>query len=241
MKANQIYFNRHALENTSGNNKIFPSQKIKYQQKNEISKKSQKKIIQKSSISFTEKKLNKKPLKIINSKTKPKKEVNNGTLNLEDSSTNGFSGNNFKNSCIKKNIKELNIKIEFNIPFLLPTVTETESQFINTKLGENDSLDFTSKKISNEKTYLEKNNKDDSCELFDFNDKTHVDFVLKNFSMLSQSQSNIDKSSTMLEDCNDEEISGNKKVINKVKIFDTKHSKENFMKAATVDFKENKK
>ena len=230
---------RRSFENNLLNKNISSTQKKSSLQKY-IPPKLQVKSIQKKNKSFAEKKIKKNSLPVINSKTKHKKEVNFTTLNIEDSSTNCFSGNNLKNNCTKKNTKEelFDSKIEFNMPFLLPTVTEAESVFINTKLAENDSLDVSPIKISNEKTILQKSNKDDSCELYDFNDEKQVNLVLKNFSMLSHSQSNKDKSSTILEDCNDEETSGNKKVINKVKIFNTKHSKENFMKVATLNFNE---
>ena len=240
MKANHIYLNLHAFENNSVINKFTPSKKKIFHQKYTLSKKLHKKITQKHSLLSADQKLKKKSITTLNSKTKHKKEVKYSTFNIEDSSTNCLSRSNFKSNYAKKNtIKELlNSKIEFNIPFLLPTVSETESQFINTKLGEKDSLDISLSKISNEKSFLQKSKKDDSCEIYDFNDETHVDYVLNNFSMLSYSHSNQDKSSTMLEDCNDDELNGNKNVINKVKIFNTKHSKENFMNTAMMNFHE---
>ena len=68
-------------------------------------------------------------------------------------------------------------------------------------------------------------NENDSMEIYDFSDKTNVDYVLKNFSALSCSKSGKEKSksSFILEDFNDEDISGNKN-INKIKIFNTKQS-----------------
>lgn len=68
-------------------------------------------------------------------------------------------------------------------------------------------------------------NENDSMEIYDFSDKTNVDYVLKNFSALSCSKSGKEKSksSFILDDFNDEDISGNKN-INKIKIFSTKQS-----------------
>ena len=68
-------------------------------------------------------------------------------------------------------------------------------------------------------------NENDSMEIYDFSDKTNVDYVLKNFSALSCSKSGKEKSksSFILDDFNEEDINGNKN-INKIKIFNTKQS-----------------
>ena len=70
-------------------------------------------------------------------------------------------------------------------------------------------------------------NENDSLEIYDFTDKTNVDYVLKNLSALSCSKSGKDKSSITLDDFNEEDKSGNKKMINKIKIFNTKQSLSN--------------
>ena len=69
-------------------------------------------------------------------------------------------------------------------------------------------------------------NENDSLELYDFSDKTNIDYALRNLSALSCSRSGKDKSSINLDDCNEEE-SGNKKVINKIKMFNAKQSLSN--------------
>ena len=58
-------------------------------------------------------------------------------------------------------------------------------------------------------------------EIYDFTDKTNVDYVLKNLSVLSYSKSVKDKSSFILDDFNEEE-NENKQKINQIKIFNTK-------------------
>ena len=189
-------------------------------------------------------------------KLKPK--YNNNILNIEDSSTNCFSGN------IKKNIIpkfDYNIKNKQKenpiIPLLIPRDNDIESLFINFKLGEKDSYtdstlrsdlqNYNNNELycSNRKSNKSKSkisikkynhcqvdenigqNEDDSLEIYDFTDKTNVDYVLKNLSALSCSKSGKDKSSVTLDDYNEEDKIGNKKMINKIKIFNTKQSFSN--------------
>ena len=78
-------------------------------------------------------------------------------------------------------------------------------------------------------------------ELYDFTDKTNVDYVLRNLSVLSCSKSNKDKSSVNLDDCNEEEINTNKNFINKIKIFNAKKSFTNYSSKIKEDNFINKK
>ena len=68
-------------------------------------------------------------------------------------------------------------------------------------------------------------NENDSMEIYDFSDKTNVNYVLTNFSALSCSKSGKEKSksSFILDDFNEEDINGNKN-INKIKVFNTKQN-----------------
>lgn len=195
---------------------------------------------------------NSKNKNIKSSIIKPK--LNNILVNAEDSSTNYFSKSNKKN-IIPKADYNLTIKKKldtFAIPLLIPKESETESFFINFKLGEKDSytestLKSDLKKINKDYNinnlklnnnneiknynycYVDKNieqNENDSLEIYDFTDKNNVDYVLGNLSILSCSKSIKDKSSFILDDFNEEE-SENKKVINKIKIFNTKQSLSN--------------
>ena len=204
--------------------------------------------------------------KIISQNKLKKKTINN--INIEDSSTNGFSGINRKNLIPKFDYNIINNKKKdtFIIPLLIPRESDTESLFINFKLGEKDSnaestlrsdlkiLGDENKNINNLKLNnnkikvydhcdVDKNigkNENNSLEIYDFTDKTNVDYVLKNFSALSCSKSGQDKSSFILDDFNDDEISGNKKIINKIKIFNTKQSLcNNYVKSKLIHNKEN--
>ena len=194
-------------------------------------------------------------------KKKKKKSCNNNNpSNIEDSSTNCFSGNKNKNFITKLDNKFLSEKkIENFIPFLISKENDTESLFINFKLGEKDSytestLRSDSKNYNNynyvnnikltNKNYNNYNycevddsigkNEIDSLEIYDFNDKTNVDYVLKNLSALSCSKSGKDKSSIILNECNDEDISGNKN-INKIKVFNAKQNSKNFFSKIKVN------
>ena len=90
-------------------------------------------------------------------KTKPKKCQKLSTM--EDKSTNYN--------------EYINYKVEFNIPHLFTVEAETESEFLNIKLGESDSIiDKPKESKIKSKIY------DDSREIYDFTDKTHVDFVI---------------------------------------------------------------
>ena len=187
---------------------------------------------------------------------------NNNPSNIEDSSTNCLSGNKKKNFKSKLDDKLLNDKKfeNFIIPFLITKDNDTESLFINFKLGEKDSysesllrndskidnnnyannIKLTNKNFNNY-NYCEVDenigkNEIDSLELYDFNDKSNVDYVLKNLSALSCSKSGKDKSSSIiLDECNDEDISGNKKIINKIKIFNVKQNSPNFCSKIKVN------
>ena len=123
---------------------------------------------------------------------KSKSQVNN-----EDSSTNFLSG--LKEKKFVKN--DISTKMK----------SETESFFINFKLGEKDSIMDNilinySKTIENEnkkKINLKQNfnyckvnnyslqNENDSFEIYDFNDETNVRYVLKNLSNLSCDKSDV--------------------------------------------------
>ena len=169
----------------------------------------------------------------------------NSTINVEDSSTNCFSGN-IKNNMIPrfeyKLINEKN-KGNFIIPLLISKDSDDESLFINFKLGEKDTYTESTLrndlkannnniKIPNNYDYCEVDdniglNENDSLEIYDFNDKTNVDYVLKNLSMLSYSKSGNEKSFILLDDYNEENTNRNKKMINKIKIFNTKQSISN--------------
>ena len=84
---------------------------------------------------------------------KPKQ--NNNIINIEDSSTNCFSKNNKKNMIPKFDYNLINNKKKdiLPIPLLIPKESETESFFINFKLGENDS--YTESTLRND---LKQNN-----------------------------------------------------------------------------------
>ena len=172
------------------------------------------------------------------------KQNNNNIINIEDSSTSYFSKNNKKNMIPKFDYNLINNKKKdiLPIPLLIPKESETESFFINFKLGENDSYtestirndlkqnNINNLKLNNNKSKnynycnVDKNigqNENDSMEIYDFTDKTNVDYVLKNLSVLSYSKSVKDKSSFILDDFNEEE-NENKQKINQIKIFNTK-------------------
>ena len=177
-------------------------------------------------------------------------------INNEDSSTNYLSGSNYKKNNIEINYLNNNInknKEEYIIPSLLFRThhnkeSETESFFINFKLGEKDSymdnlILKPDKQIEKDKVYKQINlknnninkkynyckvskdcerNENDSLEIYDFNDETNVEYVLKNMSALSGDKTYRDENSNIFEDC--DEISDtriqNEKIINKIKIFE---------------------
>ena len=174
-------------------------------------------------------------------------------LNIEDSSTNCFSRNNYnrRNVPLRFNLNLINKQKEnFLIPLLITKESE-ESFFINYKLAKNDTITESTlrsdlinynlnnlkfnKKIKQKYDHcnVDENigkNENDSLELYDFTDKENVDYVLTNFSVLSYSNSNKDISSINLDDCNEEEIGENKKFINKIKIFSAKKNLSKFVK-----------
>ena len=157
-------------------------------------------------------------------------------LNNEDSSTNFLSGFNEKKIFYKKTRKD---KISPNIK------SESESFFINFKLGEKDSFMesiFKSRlKINgnenNKKINLKNNfdycrvnkdsgkNENDSLEIYDFNDETNVKYVLKNLSTtLSCDKSEVNNNlSNIFEELNEENWDNDEekdKIINDIKIFE---------------------
>lgn len=151
---------------------------------------------------------------------------------------------NYLNNNINKN------KEEYIIPSLLlknKKESETESFFINFKLGEKDSfmdniLINYSKTIENEnkkKINLKQNfnyckvnnyssqNENDSFEIYDFNDETNVKYVLKNLSTtLSCDKSEVNNNlSNIFEELNEENWDNDEekdKIINDIKIFEVK-------------------
>ena len=176
----------------------------------------------------------------------------NNKINIEDSSTNCLSGSNNKNKNTQKLNNNLTNKLKkdlFIIPLIISKESDTESNFINFKLGDKDSntestlrSDLKNYNYKNEKKCpntlkkkynhcdVDKNigqNESNSFEIYDFSDKSNVDYVLRNLSALSCSRSGKDKSSSILDDINEEETNGNKKPINKIKIFNTKQSLSN--------------
>ena len=110
-----------------------------------------------------------------NIKSNHEKKIISNILNIEDSSTNCFSGKNKKKIIprIIYNINEKKDKDNLIIPFLIQKENDTESLFINFKLGEKDSytestlrsdIEYNnykkeSKKIINMKSSYNKNNK----------------------------------------------------------------------------------
>ena len=167
-------------------------------------------------------------------------------INNEDSSTNCLSGfNNKKNSFEKNNVNNIKNNGSNIIPFLITKArqSETESFFINYKLGEKDSyienlLKNDSKNYDNNKTkkislkndfdYCRVNkdcgqNENDSLEIYDFNDEENVDNVLNFFSNLSCDKSRRNNLSNILEDCYENKDEKNEKLINDVKIFEVKN------------------
>jgi hypothetical protein len=187
------------------------------------------------------------------SKVNKKSNINkiNNKLNIEDSSTNYLSGSNNKNK--KKNVQKLTNNLTDKIkkdifikPLLISKESDTESNFINFKLGEKDSYientlrsELKNSKNINEKSCpnnlkkrynhcdIDKNigqNESNSFEIYDFNDKSNIDYVLRNLSALSSSRSGKDESSFNVDDFNEKEIIDNKMQINQIKIFNTKHS-----------------
>ena len=164
------------------------------------------------------------------------KNKNKSSINTEDSSTNCLSGDKGKKIYLNSNQK----KEDCFIPFIISDTkdSETESFFINFKLGEKDSyLENLHNNVSkhDKKTIIKKINlknmfnyckvnkesgkyENDSLELYDFNDKTNVEYILKNLS-LNCDKSGINDISNILEDCNEE------KECNIIKIFETKQNK----------------
>jgi len=173
------------------------------------------------------------------SKIIPKKKMlikSKSQINNEDSSTNFLSGFNEKKIFYKKTRKD---KINPN------RKSESESFFINFKLGEKDSFMesiFKSRlKINenenNKKINLKNNfdycrvnkdsgkNENDSLEIYDFNDETNVKYVLKNLSTtLSCDKSDVNNNlSNIFEELNEENWDndeGKDKIINDIKIFE---------------------
>ena len=128
----------------------------------------------------------------------------NFQLGEKDSYTDSTLRSNMKNNCNDKFMNINNIKLNINNDI---------------KNNNNKNYDYCD---------VDKNigkNENDSMEIYDFSDKTNVDYVLKNFSALSCSKSGKEKSksSFILDDFNEEDINGNKN-INIIKVFNTKQS-----------------
>jgi hypothetical protein len=184
-------------------------------------------------------------------------------LNIEDSSTNCLSRNNYNKRCIalRFNLNSIYKQKENLLIPLLITKESEESLFINYKLAKNDTItestlrsDFINYNLNNLKLNKKKKkydhcnvdenigkNENDSLELYDFSVKENVDYVLTNFSALSYSNSNKDISSINLDDCNEEENGENKKFINKIKIFSAKKNLSKFSSKIKGDNFNNKK
>lgn len=201
--------------------------------------------------------LEKKSTKLIekqNLLSKPKTKIVS-----EDSSTNCLSGSNYKKINLdinnsKPKIKDINR--EKNIrPLLLSKhckqkETETESFFINFKLGEKDPYiecitkgdEQPDKNNIFKKINLKNNipnfkydycrvngdcekNENDSLEIFDFNDENNVKYILNNLSALSFNKSGKNETSNIFENCNEgiEDKNDNEKIINDIKIFEIKN------------------
>jgi len=149
---------------------------------------------------------------------------------------------------INNNIKKIAKKDNYIYPYtslMSPRQSEGESLFINFKLGEKEStfksdsenifsecknIKLVKTTYNNVNTFINSKSfaytycdvdktigqdESDSLEIYDFTDKANVDYVLKNLSLLSLSK---DKSSLILEDINEEDVSLDKKI----KIFSTK-------------------
>ena len=186
--------------------------------------------------------------------SKPKAKIKS-----EESSTNCFSGCNYKKINLDINrlkLKNNNKNKEKNIrPLLLSKQSkqresETESFFINFKLGEKESyVEYISEQgeqpdvkkinlknnLTNSKyDYCRVNmncgkNENDSLEIFDFNDENNVKYILNNLSALSNNKSGRNETSNFFEDCNEciEDKNENGKIINKIKIFEIKNNVTN--------------
>ena len=182
-------------------------------------------------------------------------------INNEDSSTNCISGlNNKGNNPDKNNLNNNKNPNEYELPFLLNNNKETESEsfFINFKLGEKDSymenISKTNEKnnlINYKNKFFKKenpknsiinlkydyckvnndcgNNEDDSLEMYDFNDESNVEFVLKNMSALSNNKTWKNDNSNYYQDCNESigGLSKNENIINNVKILEVQNSISN--------------
>ena len=73
------------------------------------------------------------------------------------------------------------------------------------------------------------NNEDDSLEMYDFNDESNVEFVLKNMSALSNNKTWKNDNSNYYQDCNESigGLSKNENIINNVKILEVQNSISN--------------
>jgi len=239
-------------KNKSKSSKISASKKYQKPSKKFASSiQSINKLIPLKKNTFTIKSIqNKKPKKLINNK------INNIIAkhqnNDEDSSTNFLSGFNYK-----KNNNNINLPTYLNNAekeekyivsesILKKRESKTESFFINFQLGEKDPfIDSIFKNDSkydnqNSKKFTLKNNyynyglnkgygkgDNDSLELYDFNDDTNVEFILKNISYLNENKSRANNISIIFE--NIEEISEDndkekEKIVGDIKIFDVKKS-----------------
>lgn len=159
----------------------------------------------------------------------------------EYSSTNCPSCLNYKR--INLNISQKNQKK--SIPLLLSNdkESETESAFINFKLGEKDYIEnfikndlkkdknkhFKKINVKNNYDYCKVNkesgkNENDSLEIYDFNDEENVNYVLNNLANISSNKNTRIDYSNIFEDCNERSRynDGEKGNINIIKIFEVK-------------------
>ena len=159
----------------------------------------------------------------------------------EYSSTNCPSCLNYKR--INLNISQKNQKK--SIPLLLSNdkESETESAFINFKLGEKDYIEnfikndinkdknkhFKKINVKNNYDYCKVNkesgkNENDSFEIYDFNDEENVNYVLNNLANISSNKNTRIDYSNIFEDCNESSRynDGEKGNINIIKIFEVK-------------------
>ena len=121
--------------------------------------------------------------------------------------------------------------------------SETESAFINFKLGEKDYIEnfikndlkrdknkhFKKINVKNNYDYCKVNkesgkNENDSLEIYDFNDEENVNYVLNNLANISSNKNTRIDYSNIFEDCNESSRynDGEKGNINIIKIFEVK-------------------
>ena len=183
----------------------------------------------------------KKNISKIKNKSKQKSKKNNDkqkiSINIEDSSTNCLTGqnNDLSNKELKKYFINTENKENAYISYLINNNKESESEsfFINFQLCEKESTisdifsNNSSKRLNLKNNFFDKkinniNNankaENDSVELYDFNAKSDVDYVLKNISIISKIC--MKSTNSIFEDCDE---CNDDKTVNKIKIFKTKN------------------